>query len=95
MDWQPFDSSWLIALAKQQMPNEEWLVEALGQCTQVAEDSSGTYAYFFPREQAKGNSEWDFSKNISLRDPEFGELVLDVLNNGKIGGIEFLDKVRT
>ncbi len=95
MDWQPFDSSWLIDLAKQQMPKETWLVEALSLCTEVAEDSSGTYAYFIPREQADGNTDWDFNKNISLRDPEFGELVLDVLNNGRIGGMEFLDKVRT
>jgi uncharacterized protein YuzE len=49
-----------------------------------------SYSSFIPSE--KGNflgSEWQFDENIILEDDVEGTIVLDVLLNGKVGGIEF------
>jgi len=93
LEWREFDSQRLVELAVEQYPEEGWLQESLALCSQVADDGTGTYFFFTPREAASdGNSEWEFQKNISLRDPEFGELILDVLQNNRIGGIDFIEK---
>ncbi len=93
MEWKKFDSKRLVKLAEEQFPEESWLAESLAFCTEVADDGTGTYFYFTPRDAASnGKTEWEFQKNLSLRDPEFGELILDVLQNNRIGGIDFIEK---
>lgn len=39
------------------------------------------------------DSEWQFERNVSLRHPDHGHLVLDVLRDGRIGGVEFIDRL--
>jgi len=34
--WRSYDPSWLVALAKEQFPDEKWLQESLKNCTQVS-----------------------------------------------------------
>jgi uncharacterized protein YuzE len=34
-------------------------------------------------------NEWQFNKNITLEHPEQGDLILDILKDGQIGGVEF------
>ena len=93
MEWRKFDPQPLMKLAEEQFPEQSWLVESLSLCVKVADDGNGTYFYFTPREAASdGQTEWEFQKNISLRDPNFGELILDVLQNNRIGGIDFIEK---
>ncbi|MBB3701259.1 hypothetical protein KMW28_03645 [Flammeovirga yaeyamensis] len=38
-------------------------------------------------------AEWQFDENIVLEDQQQGTIVLDVLKDGRIGGIEFLDLI--
>ena len=88
--WRPYDPSWLVDLAQQQLPDDDCLHAALQKCT----EASGTIPYIYfvhPRRANRPGSEWQFEDNIILEDPEKGELVLDVLKDGRVGGVEFLD----
>ncbi len=90
MSWEPFDSSWLVDLAKSQYPKDPWLADSLSRCTKCLRDGE-SYLFFISRESAKDQN-FDFLRNLDLRHPEFGRIVLDVLKNREIGGLEFLDK---
>ncbi len=87
--WRTYDPSWLVALAQQQLPNDKWLHASLKNCTQASGDIP--YIHFVsPRNANNPEAEWQFEKNVTLEDSEKGELILDVLKDGRIGGVEFL-----
>jgi len=39
------------------------------------------------------STEWQFDENIVLEDESAGTIVLDILKNGKIWGIEFVNQI--
>jgi hypothetical protein len=93
MHWQPSDPGWLVTLAREQEPSEPWLAESLARCTLCMLESDA-YIYFVdPSRPNKPGSEWQIRENIILDDPTRGSVVLDVLQDNRVGGIEFLSKV--
>lgn len=93
MKWVPFDPSWVVELARAQLPEEKWLPEALRACTRCSYEDRA-YAHFVdPSEPNRPGSEWQFVRVLLLHDPKLGHLVLDVLTGDRIGGIEFLDRL--
>jgi len=93
MKWKSYDPAWLVELAGQQMPDEPWLAEALKNCTNYCKESRA-YIYFVdPSNPNKPGSEWQFKENITLEHPKEGDLVLDILMDGRVGGVEFLSKL--
>ncbi len=91
-EWKSFDPSWLIKLAEIQFPDDSWLIESLERCQKASFDGV-SYYFFVERERADDqNSEWEFARNIKLRDSEKGEIVLDILKNNWIGGMEYLEQ---
>ncbi|HEX8271302.1 MAG TPA: hypothetical protein VF615_01550 [Longimicrobiaceae bacterium] len=93
MRWEPYDPAWLVALARDSRPDEPWLAEALARCTRAAEGGRA-YLYFVdPARPDEPGSAWQFEENVVLHHPREGELVLDVLRDGRIGGVEFLKRL--
>jgi hypothetical protein len=93
MQWKPYDPAWLVELARRQHPGELWLAEALARCTRAWEESRA-YTRFVPAEHPnEPGSEWQFDRSVLLEHPAEGTLVLDVLQDGRIGGIEFLRRL--
>jgi hypothetical protein len=90
LDWKPYDPAWLVALARQQQPNLPWLGDALAACTRASLESTGYLRFVDPRNPNQSGSEWQFDENIILRDPNRGDLVLDILKGHRVGGVEFL-----
>jgi hypothetical protein len=91
--WHDYDPDWLVRLAKEQLPQEAWLHEAISRC-RVARMESAAYIHFVnPANPNMPGSEWQFQKNIVLNDPKQGELVLDILKDGRVGGVEFVNKI--
>jgi len=89
--WADYDPSWLVALAREQLPA---LAPALSRCTRALVESKA-YIYFVAGEGAnQPGSEWQFDRNEFLSDPKEGDLVLDVLKDGRIAGLEFLARLR-
>ena len=91
--WQAYDPSWLVKLAEQQLPEKPELAEALRACTRYSPESDAYYYFVSGRKPNQEGSAWQFKENISLRDPEEGELILDVLKDGRVGGVEFLSRL--
>src|SRR3990172_12424720 len=87
--WRSYDPSWLVALAKEQLPNEQWLQESLRNCTQVSGKIPMLH-FIDPYRPNQPGSAWQFETNITLDDPQYGDLVLDILKDKRVGGVEFL-----
>ena len=90
---QPYDPSLLVKLAKRQLPEEKWLPAALAACTKVLRETAA-YIYFVNSAGAnQPGSAWQFQRNLFLRHPTEGLLVLDILDGNRVGGIEFLARL--
>lgn len=89
-NWKPYNPQWLIELASTQLHDNQKIIDALSNCVKAKQESRA-YIYFVNGENPnQPKSEWQFDKNIILKDKKEGTIVIDVLKNGKIGGIEFL-----
>ena len=92
--WKSYDPKWLVTLAHEQLANETWLPDALARCTRCFQKSN-TYIYFVdPYQPNKPSAEWQFYQNLHLQHPTSGWLILYVLTENRIGGVEFVDQIR-
>ena len=91
-EWKSYDPTWLVELAKEQLPEEKWLPAALAACT-MARQESDAYIHFVKGGDDEPASEWEVQTDLNLKHPTEGDLVLDVLEGNRIGGVEFLDKL--
>jgi uncharacterized protein YuzE len=84
------DIDYIIKLFIEQFPEEQLILKALKDCIGGWWESKAYY-YFVNSENAnKPGAEWQFDKNISIEDVK-GDIVLDILKDGRIGGIEFTE----
>jgi hypothetical protein len=91
--WESYNPSWLVVLACEQHPQQPWLPDALSQCTRCLRESDA-YIYFVnPVNPNEPGSEWQFDTSILLECPTEGLLVLDILKENRVGGVEFVDKI--
>ena len=91
--WEPYDPAWLIALAREQYSEEQWLPAALAECTRCLRESVAYLHFVDSARPNKPGSEWQFDGNIMLESPSEGLIVLDILKNNRVGGVEFIDKI--
>ncbi len=90
--WDTYDPAWLVSLAREQYPNEAWLANALARCIRAKKYNG--YVYFV--DSANGNrpgAAGQFERNIVLNDPELGEIVVDILQGDRVGGIEMWARI--
>ena len=93
MNWEPYDPTWLVDLARQSCPDESWLVAALQRCTRAARESRAYLHFVDPANANAPGSEWQFVENILLEHPTEGDIVLDILTDRRVGGVEFLGRI--
>jgi hypothetical protein len=92
-EWKPYDPTWLVELAKAQLPEEPWLPAALAACTSASQESAAYIHFVDPAHPSEPDSEWQVQTNLTLQHPTEGDLVLDVLEGNRVGGVEFLAKL--
>lgn len=92
-DWGPYDPTWLVELARQQAPEYGWLPSALSMCTRCRWRDPAYLAFVDADRPNKAGSEWQFVENIVLEHPSEGDLVLDILTERRVGGVEFLARI--
>ncbi len=82
-----YDPTWLVKLAEAQYPDTPWLHAALRNCVEVIEiEVEPEYmVQFIDRMQGK------FRENVVLIDPKVGRVVLDILTDGRVGGLSILE----
>ena len=93
-NWEPYDPTWLIDLAREQHPEEAWLPEALAACTRCRRESEAYIHFVDSNRPNKPGSGWQFDTNLELQSPTEGWIVLDILVDHRVGGVEFVDKIK-
>ena len=89
-----FKPNWIIELVKEQEPDRLDVIDALLKCTNGIWESRA-YIYFVSQKNVnQKGAEWQFKENIVLEHKKVGTIVLDVLKDGRIGGIEFVKYIR-
>jgi uncharacterized protein YuzE len=91
--WRPYNPEWLVQLAKKQYKSDPWLAEALHKCTCTRFEGDFYIRFVDAKNANKPDSKWQFRENLILEDDVHGDLVLDILENGTIGGIEFVSRL--
>src|SRR5262249_58818443 len=91
--WKAYNPIWLVELAKDQRPDLPWLAESLTHCTACWRKSRIMSYFVSPDRANQPAAEWQFKEVIELVHPEHGRLKLEVLKDGRIGGIEFYDRL--
>lgn len=91
MKWNQYNPEWLAKLAEKQLPEEKWLPGAIRKCLKYSIESKAYYHFVSSNNANKPGAVWQFEKNIMLRDPKKGNIVLDILKGNIVGGIEFLN----
>lgn len=84
MNFRPYDPAWLIDSVKKQFPKEAELHKALALCTQVAGEEPVLY-FVDPQ-----SNDWHVARDFRVNDTPKGDVEIDILKDGRIGGLEFL-----
>lgn len=92
-DWQTYDPTWLVQLAREQLPEEPWLAEALANCTRCCRESDAYIRFVDASRPNEPGSAWQIDTSLHLESPREGWLALDILTGRRIGGVEFVDKL--
>lgn len=87
------DIEYLIKLVKEQEPERQDLVSALLNCNGGHWSENGYYRFVDSKNPNQPNSDWQHEECIVLEQNEKGNIVIDLLKNGRIGGIEFIDLI--
>ncbi|OGV61816.1 MAG: hypothetical protein A2283_06285 [Lentisphaerae bacterium RIFOXYA12_FULL_48_11] len=89
-----YDPSALVEQAVKQYPNDPWLADALRKCTAVVERSE-YYIRFVDTSSVPELKHLaaPIKDSMFLEDTPEGEVVLDILHNGQVGGMELYEKL--
>jgi uncharacterized protein YuzE len=89
-----FKIEWIITLIKEQEPDRLDLIEQLHK-SEKKKWIRQPYISFISGERPNlPGSEWQFKENVVLEHETEGTIVLDILKDGRIGGIEFVLQIR-
>ena len=93
MPSEPYNPDWLVALAKLQHADKPWLADAFARCRTVVKRTKFIIHFVDANDANKPGAEWQFDTNVWLNDPVEGNLVVDVLKGGRVGAVEFYDRL--
>lgn len=85
-----FDIKWIIKLIQEQEPDRMDLVAQLESSPKKRWERQAYFRFVSSDRPNQPGSEWQFYENVVLEHKTEGTIVLDVLKDGRIGGIEFI-----
>ncbi|QDU88603.1 hypothetical protein Pla175_19830 [Pirellulimonas nuda] len=85
----PFNPSRLCSLALIDQASMPWLSGELRQCTKGVWKNAFTLHFVDSENANEEGAEWQFWQTIRLVDRDEGLILIDMLQNGRVGGIEF------
>lgn len=88
-----YNPDWLVALARGQYADKPWLADAFSRCRAVVKRTEFIIHFVDPTDANQPGADWQFDTNLFLKDPLEGNLVIDVLKGGRVGAIEFYDRL--
>ena len=81
----------IVNVVNQCLPHRGDVITALQNCRGGQWEGGGYYRFISGRNANRPGAAWQFKENILLTQKEVDLIILDVLQNGSIGGIEFVD----
>ena len=87
------DIEQIIFLLKRQEPDRDDIVESLRKAKNGQWTSNGYYSFVNSKDANETDAEWQFCENVVLEQENKGDIVLDILKDGQVGGIEFMDLI--
>jgi hypothetical protein len=90
---EPFNINEIIKLVKEQEPDRQELIHALQKCKSGYWSSNGYYQFIDSRNANQAGADWQHDESIVLEQENKGDIVIDLLKDGRIGGIEFFDLI--
>ena len=88
-----FEPHMLIEAVREQAPEYPWLPEALASCGSGQWESRAYVRYVPCQNPNQPGDEWQFETSVALIHETFGVVVIDLLKGGRLGGIEFVDRI--
>jgi len=88
-----FDPRNLIEDVLAQAPEFSWLPAALAGCGAGKWKSRAYVHYVSPVNPNQPGSEWQHKTNVVINHRVLGMVVIDILQDNRIGGIEFVDRI--
>ena len=89
-----FRAEMLIDVADAQAPEFPWLSDALRKCGVGNWESKAYVRFVSSRNANAAGAEWQFETNVILEHPEVGTVVADILKGNRLGGLEFLARIK-
>jgi hypothetical protein len=83
----------IMKLVQEQEPDRQDILAALRNCKGGHWSSSGYYRFVDASNANQTGSEWQHDECIVLEQQNQGDIVIDLLKDGRIGGIEFIDLI--
>jgi hypothetical protein len=80
----------IIDFIKYNSPKESNLISNLETIESGEWESKAYYKFVDSANANQQGSKWQFKENIILEHPKFKTIVLDILENDRLGGIEFI-----
>lgn len=80
----------IIDFIKFNLPKESNLINNLEPIEPGKWESKAYYKFVDSTNTNQPGSKWQFKENIVLEHPKFKTIVLDILENDQLGGIEFI-----
>ena len=84
----------IIKILEKEDPKNENLIQLLENCSGGNWESIAYFRFVNPKNANQPNSEWQFQENIIIEHNEIGTIIIDLLKNNKIGGIELLNQLK-
>ncbi|SHL65539.1 hypothetical protein [Chryseobacterium polytrichastri] len=81
----------VIDLIKTKIPENLNLNKALENAKNGDWESKAYYKFIDATNANKPGAEWQFKENIIVEHPTLGTIVLDILTEDRLGGIEFVE----
>ncbi len=88
-----FEPQMLIEDARVTAPEFSWLPAALANCGAGYWESRAYVRYVSSVAPNQPNSEWQFRTSVTIYHRVLGMVVIDILRDDRIGGIEFVDRI--
>lgn len=89
-----FNLAYIIKLAEEQLQDSPDIIETLRNCKDGYWSSNAYYKFVDSRNANQPGAEWQYDESIALEQADKPDLVLDILKDGRIGGIEFIEFIQ-
>jgi hypothetical protein len=84
----------IIKILEKEEPKNVNLIQLCKNCNGGNWESKAYFRFVTPKNANQPNSEWQFQDNLIIEHNEIGTIVIDLLKNNKIGGIELIKQLK-